>query len=205
MMNSVLFILLGYLSGSVLYAKIFGMLFKKKDIVKESRDGNPGTANAFMEGGVLCGICTLICDLLKGMLPVYLYMQSLDIQKSQGIMISLVLAAPVLGHVFSIFNNWKGGKGIATTFGCLLGLFPDLSAALILAFFFIFFSLVIRVTPHYDRTIWTYIASVVAMILLKINLWISIGFTAITGIVCVRMYNSSEEREKCRVRMIWKR
>ena len=137
MMNSVLFILLGYLSGSVLYAKIFGMLFKKKDIVKESRDGNPGTANAFMEGGVLCGICTLICDLLKGMLPVYLYMQSLDIQKSQGIMISLVLAAPVLGHVFSIFNNWKGGKGIATTFGCLLGLFPDLSAALILAFFFI--------------------------------------------------------------------
>lgn len=205
MMNSVLFILLGYLSGSVLYAKIFGMLFKKKDIVKESRDGNPGTANAFMEGGVLCGICTLICDLLKGMLPVYLYMQSLDIQKSQGIMISLVLAAPVLGHVFSIFNNWKGGKGIATTFGCLLGLFPDLSAALILAFFFIFFSLVIRVTPHYDRTIWTYIASVVAMILLKINLWIPIGFTAITGIVCVRMYNSSEEREKCRVRMIWKR
>ena len=205
MMNSVLFILLGYLSGSVLYAKIFGMLFKKKDIVKESRDGNPGTANAFMEGGVLCGICTLICDLLKGMLPVYLYMQSLDIQKSQGIMISLVLAAPVLGHVFSIFNNWKGGKGIATTFGCLLGLFPDLSAALILAFFFIFFSLVIRVTPHYDRTIWTYIASVVAMILLKINLWISIGFTAITGIVCVRMYNSSEDREKCRVRMIWKR
>ena len=204
MMNSVFFILLGYLSGSVLYARIFGFLLKKKDIVKESRDGNPGTANAFMQGGFLCGICVLLCDLLKGMLPVYFYMHSFEIGKPEGIMLSLVLAAPVLGHVFPIFYHWKGGKGIATTFGCLLGLFPDLSAALILAFFFLFFSLVLRVTPHYDRTIWTYLASEVAMKLCRINLWIFIGFTAITGIVCVRMHNSNEDREKRRVRLAWK-
>lgn len=205
MMNSLFFILIGYLSGSVLYARIFGFLFKKKDIVEGSRDRNPGTANAFMQGGFWCGICTLFCDLMKGMLPVYCYLHFSDIGKPDGMMLALVLAAPVAGHAFPVFYHWKGGKGIATTFGCLLGLFPDLSAALILAFFFLFFSLVLRVTPHYDRTIWTYMASVVAMILCRINLGVLIGFTTITGIVCIRMHHSNEEREKCRVRLSWKR
>ena len=57
------FILLGYLSGSVLYARVFARLFGKEEMIENSRDRNPGTANAFMYGGFWCGLLTLICDI----------------------------------------------------------------------------------------------------------------------------------------------
>ena len=59
MVRALLFILLGYLSGSVLYAKIWGKLLCGTDITKGSTDGNPGTANAFIQGGFWCGVLTL--------------------------------------------------------------------------------------------------------------------------------------------------
>ena len=49
-MRTLLFILLGYLSGSVLYARVFVQLFHKGDALEESRDKNPGAANAFLYG-----------------------------------------------------------------------------------------------------------------------------------------------------------
>ena len=73
MFHDTMFIWLGYLSGSVLYARIFARLFRKEDMLEGSRDHNPGTANAFMYGGFWCGFLTLICDLGKGFLPVYLF------------------------------------------------------------------------------------------------------------------------------------
>ena len=82
---AVVYSLIGYLSGSILYADVFAKLFKK-DIYKDSRDKNPGTANAFQFGGFRCGLCTLICELLKGFLPVYCYVNyvSLKVQESKS-------------------------------------------------------------------------------------------------------------------------
>ena len=65
-MRTILYALFGYISGSVLYAKNFMKLFNKEELIEESKDKNPGTANAFMYGGMTCGIMTLICELLKG-------------------------------------------------------------------------------------------------------------------------------------------
>ena len=50
-MRDVWYILFGYLSGSILYARIFGELIAHRDITKQTKDKNPGTANAFMQGG----------------------------------------------------------------------------------------------------------------------------------------------------------
>ena len=69
------FILLGYLSGSILYARVFARLFGKEDIIVNSKDHNPGTANAFMYGGFWCGLLTLICDIAKGCVPVYAFLR----------------------------------------------------------------------------------------------------------------------------------
>ncbi len=66
MIRKLFFVLTGYLNGSMLYGEYITKLIKGKDIMKESKDGNPGTANAFMVGGFLSGFLTLICDLLKG-------------------------------------------------------------------------------------------------------------------------------------------
>ena len=72
------FILLGYLSGSVLYARVFARLFGKEEMIENSRDRNPGTANAFMYGGFWCGLLTLICDIGKAFIPVFLFMRAVE-------------------------------------------------------------------------------------------------------------------------------
>lgn len=203
MVNEIIFIILGYLSGSVLYAKIFGNLLKQKDITEESRDKNPGTANAFIQGGFWCGTCTLLFDLLKGFIPVFFYMRSRISSQQFDFLFPLILAAPVWGHIFPVFFHFKGGKGITTTFGCLLGLIPYMKPALVLVFFFLFFSLILRVTPHYDRTIWTYLASLLAMRWLKFHLFVVRGFLLIVVGVLIRLSHSTEEREKRRVRLLW--
>ena len=72
-MRTLLFTLFGYFSGSVLYAALFCRLFGKGDVLRDSSDGNPGTANAFICGGFSCGTLTLLCELLKAIVPVWLY------------------------------------------------------------------------------------------------------------------------------------
>lgn len=59
----------------------------------------------------------------------------------------LVLAAPVIGHAFPLFHPRMGGKAIAVSFGCLLGLYPDLRPVLTLAAFYLIFSLLLVIDP----------------------------------------------------------
>lgn len=204
MARSLLYTGFGYLCGSILFARLFGMLLRGKDITQESVDGNPGTANAFLYGGFLCGILTLCGDLLKGFLPVWMYLRRAPLSACQTALIP-VMAAPVIGHLFPLFGRIKGGKGIAVTFGCLLGLAPELRPVLILAFVFIFLSAVVRVTPHYDRTIWTYRCVAAGMLFLLENRYIAAAFLLISLAVNGRMHLSDEKREKCQVKLLWMR
>ena len=117
-----LYIIFGYLLGSILFARLGGLIFKKTDIMAESPDKNPGTMNAFTYGGFRCGVFTLCGDLFKGFLPVFLY-RSGELPENP-LMLSFVMAAPVLGHILPFYDIKHGGKGIAATFGCFLGLLP---------------------------------------------------------------------------------
>ena len=125
MEQGLLYLLAGYLSGSVLYARVFSGLLRRGDVTEKSRDGNPGTANAFLYGGFWCGALTLVCELLKGFLPVFLFTKRPPAPPLPGFFSALIIAAPVIGHVFPLFFRFRGGKGIAVTFGCLLGLWPQ--------------------------------------------------------------------------------
>ena len=203
MMRTLWFVIFGYLSGSILYARVFGRWLKKEDIFKETKDQNPGTANAFMQGGFLCGMLTLSGDLLKGFLPVFLYLSSNPDVMLRDPGLSLVMAAPVLGHIFPVFFGFHGGKGIAVTFGSLLGLLPMARPVLFLAAFFVFFSLILKVAPHFYRTIATYLAALVCMIFVLRDAAVSAGFFLITGLVIYRMHKSSEKRENMRISLLW--
>ena len=202
-MRAAKYVLLGYLSGSVLYAKVFAKLFGKKDMIEKSKDKNPGTANAFMQGGFWCGMLTLLCDLLKGFLPVFLFCRFADRDAMNSVWMALVLAAPVLGHVFPAFYKMNGGKGIAVTFGSLMGLFPYWKPAVIQAAFFVFFSCIIRVTPHFSRTLVVYLSSLLCMMHVIDNPMIVLGFAIMTGVVYIRMLGSTEERQKMKVKLLW--
>ena len=202
-MRALLYSAAGYISGSILFARVFGAVFKK-DILNQSRDGNPGTANDFMYGGFFCGVLTLLFELLKGFIPVFLYLRKTPLLfNSLGL--AFVLAAPVLGHAFPIFYRFSGGKGIAVSFGCLLGLLPAVTPVSVLAFTFLFFSLVLKIEPHYHRTFLTYALSAVLLFLIMPNKYICWGFAVITVIVCLRLLLSNEEKEKFKVSVLWKR
>ena len=200
--KAIVFFLIGYLCGSILFANVFCRVFRKNDMLERSKDQNPGTANAYMYGGFWCGTCTLCGDLLKGFLPVYLFTLSVPIPE-MGLKYALVLAAPVIGHAFPIFARFRGGKGIAVTFGCLLGLFPHMLPLSIFAALFIFFSVILRVTPHFYRTIFTYVGTFLFLILLKTKITVCVGFLMIAITVCFRLHLSKETREKMRVRLAW--
>lgn len=147
------FILFGYLSGSILYAYWLPKYFCQIDTVKLSVDQNPGAFNAFKYAGWKVGFLSVLLDLFKGFVPVFLSCKYLD---TTNVLFGLVLAAPVMGHAFPLFHFSNGGKAIAVSFGCLLGLYPNLSPVILLAIFYLLFSLVVVIGPHLHRSIATY-------------------------------------------------
>lgn len=196
------FICLGYLSGSVLYARVFAGLFKKKDIFELSPDQNPGAANAFQYGGFWCGLLTLIFDFVKGFVPVFLFMHIGPGGETPPFLAALVIAAPVLGHILPLFFRFRGGKGIAVTFGVLAGLYPEAKPVLILIFFFVFFSLVLKISPNYYRTIFAYVFTLVTMLLRLQGSAASLAFLLIAGAVLVRLLSSREKRDRLEVKLL---
>lgn len=185
----------------MLYARVFGKLFKKENMIESSKDKNPGTANAFIHGGFACGTLTLLCDVLKGFLPVFLYTRTGVFPAGAA----LVLAAPVVGHAFPIFYKFRGGKGIAVTFGCLFGLLPNWKPFAVLALFFIFFSVILKISPHFHRTLCAYLCAILGMACLTGHKEALLGFIIITAAVFTRMLLSKEEKEKMKVKLLWMR
>lgn len=155
----VFFIVVGYLSGSVMYAYLLPKIICRKNVIELSEDHNPGAANAFRYAGGKIGILVILCELLKAFLPVYLGARHLDMDNK---LFALVMIAPVVGHAYPCFLWGKGGKSIATTFGSLLGVFPILKPVLILACFYLLYSLVIVINPHLYRTVITYMCYSIA-------------------------------------------
>lgn len=196
MIITFLFFAFGYFSGSILFARVYGTLFNK-DIIENSKDKNPGAANAFMQGGMLCGTLTLIGDILKGFLPVFLYLKMSD--GVAGFGTALVLAAPVLGHNYSVFYRFGGGKGIAVSFGCLLGLIPRLIPALILAVCYVTLSVVVRISPHYYRTLAAYAAAAAISLFLVSEPGIRTGMALISALIIIKHLASAETKEKFRI------
>lgn len=117
---AVLMVIAAYLLGSISFAIIFTTIFTKTDI-RESGSGNAGTTNVMREGGFLPGILTFIFDALKGFVACYLgklvFAYAFDSIEWGIYGAFLCGVACMLGHVFPIFFQFRGGKGIATSVG----------------------------------------------------------------------------------------
>ncbi len=201
MLTGLFYVLSGYLLGSILFANIFSKLFHK-DIISRSPDANYGTANAFRYGGPLCGILTLLMDMAKGFLPVFLYMQT---PEPSEVMLPFVLAAPVIGHILPVFSKFNGGKAIAVTFGSLAGMFPNWTTVLTLCFFFVLFMTVIRIKPHSICTITSYVCTTFVSFIIEDVTAVSVGMLIITIACSIKMLSVPEEREKFEITLIKKR
>lgn len=87
--------------------------------IREFGDGNPGATNVFRAGGRGWGIVALLLDFLKGAIPVGIANFGFGIE---GFSLTAVALAPILGHAYSPFLGWQGGKALAVTFGIWTGL-----------------------------------------------------------------------------------
>ncbi len=118
-MNKIYYFLLSYLIGSIPFGYIICKIFKNIDIRKFG-SGNIGATNVYRVCGFKFGLPVLILDILKGFMPVYI---GKLLQFSNPLILVGGLLS-ILGHSFSIFLKGKGGKGVSTSFGVVIGLLP---------------------------------------------------------------------------------
>jgi len=110
-----------YLAGSLPFGFWFGKYFGAGRDVRQEGSGNIGATNVLRTCGRLPAVLTLVCDALKGLLPVILAQKIWP--ESPEVWAFLAVVA-VFGHVFSCFLGFRGGKGVATSLGVLIPLSP---------------------------------------------------------------------------------
>lgn len=174
----VLGILIAYLLGSLSTAILTSKLLRLPD-PRTTGSGNPGATNVLRAGGKKAAIITLIGDVGKGWLPVFVAVQ-LGVFPAWAV--GLIALAAFLGHVFPIFYGFRGGKGVATALGVMLGI-SSLAGLLVL------------LTWLVVAAIWRYssLAALVAaalapvyMVLLGADHWVSASVALMSVMLFVR-------------------
>ena len=127
-----------YLIGSV----PFGYIFTKRIAginIREHGSGNIGSTNVRRVAGPEVALFTQLCDMLKGLMPVgaVVYLQYSNIYTFDEFFVYAVGLASILGHNFSLFLKFKGGKGVNTTLGASVLLAPVSVFASVLVYFLV--------------------------------------------------------------------
>lgn len=143
-MDYIIFSIVAYLLGSIPSAVWVGKAWYNID-VREHGSKNAGATNTFRVLGKKPGIVVLSIDIIKGalatFLPVIVLNSTLRIENEHVIQIQILAAIfAVIGHVFPLFAQFKGGKGVATSLGVIIGLQP-LAALICVVLFLLFFIL----------------------------------------------------------------
>jgi glycerol-3-phosphate acyltransferase PlsY len=120
MINIILLFVSAYVIGSIPTSYLFGRMLKGIDI-RQHGSGNVGATNALRVLGTKIGIITLVIDMFKGFLPVFVAMKLFPADDLIAITTGICTIA---GHIFTLFLSFKGGKGVATSAGVFIALLP---------------------------------------------------------------------------------
>ena len=128
-----------YLIGSVSFAVVVSRFMGLAD-PRSYGSNNPGATNVLRSGNKLAAVLTLLLDALKGWLPVWAVVHEGAVLGLGEGTVAMVALAAFVGHVWPVFFRFKGGKGVATAAGVLIGIEPFLGLAtlatwLIVAYF----------------------------------------------------------------------
>ena len=128
--------IIAYVIGSIPSSVWIGKSYFGKD-VRDYGSGNAGATNTFRVLGTQAGIVVLLLDVLKGVTAasLILYIPSVSHGTDQYVNLQLLFGIlAVFGHIFPVFENFNGGKGIATLFGMLIGIHYLLAVACVALF-----------------------------------------------------------------------
>lgn len=178
-MITVILMAIAYILGSIPNAVWIGKAFKGID-VREHGSKNAGSTNAARVLGAKLGIFTLVLDISKGAFPVLLTLllkaRSLEnILGISGIDAVLVGICAIVGHSFSVFMKFKGGKAVATTVGVFIVIVPKALLLAAVVFFTVF-----ALTKYVSLSSITGAASLPILVYL---LYSDIPYTVFAGVV----------------------
>jgi acyl phosphate:glycerol-3-phosphate acyltransferase len=133
--------IVAYLLGSIPFGLILVRIFRKQDI-REHGSGNIGATNVIRSGSKGLGAVTFLLDAAKGFIAV-LFAWQLALHTHQTQLQAQNLAATaavcaILGHIYTVWLQFKGGKGVATGFGVFLGIAPLSALVALIAFILVF-------------------------------------------------------------------
>jgi glycerol-3-phosphate acyltransferase PlsY len=134
MINEIIITLIAYLIGSVSFGILASKLFNIAD-PRTMGSKNPGATNVMRQGNKIAAIFTLLGDMLKA--TILLLIAKFYVASDS--LIVLIALAVMLGHVYPIYYQFKGGKGVATALGILLGISPVLALSVVIIWIIIFF------------------------------------------------------------------
>ncbi|MBI2916008.1 MAG: glycerol-3-phosphate 1-O-acyltransferase PlsY [Elusimicrobia bacterium] len=163
----VLLFLFSYFLGSIPTAYLMGKYLKGIDI-RQFGSGNPGATNVFRTVGKTAGIVTLLIDILKGFAPVF---ASLRILPGRYDLAAGIGLAAIAGHNWTLFLNFHGGKGVATSAGVFLALVP-IPTLLALGFF----AVGLMITQHVS------VGSMMGALSLPLTTWIFTSSKLLTSL-----------------------
>ena len=121
MLANILVVLAAYLIGSLSFAVIVSKFYGMAD-PRTYGSGNPGATNVLRSGKKKAAALTLLGDALKGLVAVWLALGLQDTLDLNNDTIAAIAVAALVGHMWPVFFGFKGGKGVATALGVLLGL-----------------------------------------------------------------------------------
>ncbi len=189
-MDAVYWLLLimgGFLFGGVMFCERIPRRFANKDIYEISVDNNPGAFNVFKHCGKKIGGICLFLDVMKGTVPVLIASLLMD---ADNIAYTMTVIAPVFGHAVGLFNKLRGGKGIATSFGVMLGMIPVTWIGIVsLVVLYLLFSFVIKINPASKRSVVVYAlnALVCGIVITVVGMpFAAVGCVGISAVVIVR-------------------
>lgn len=152
-----LWLLGAYLIGSIPASFLIAKIGKGIDI-RQHGSGNPGATNVFRVCGPVPGVAAFVLDALKGYVPVFLALRFFG--PNAILPPVLVGAAAIIGHMFTVFLRFKGGKGVATGAGTFFAMFPWPTI-----YAFILFWIVLLLTGYVS------LGSIVAAVFLPLFCW----------------------------------
>ena len=166
---SLLFVAGGYLLGSITTAVLVSRALGTAD-PRSGGSGNPGATNVLRLAGRRAAALTLAGDVVKGVVPV-LAARAADLPPGEVAMVGL---AAFLGHLYPAFFGFRGGKGVATALGALLGMEPLLGAGVLATW------IVAAGVSRYSS-----LAALVASVLAPGYAWVLSGHPGVVGAVSV--------------------
>ena len=133
-MVNTIFIILAYFIGSISFGILLSKIFKIQD-PRSFGSKNPGATNVMRSGKKFVALLTLLGDMLKGTLVVLIAKYYLNFNYDQVLLIAAVV---FIGHLFPVYYQFKGGKGVATALGVLLAIDSSIAILLLLIWLIVF-------------------------------------------------------------------